>query len=239
MPITYSFSPDSYSAIAGASFSEPRLENILLMDDYLQSATARISSKDIQNYLQATYSKDPSDLRSLISLMKKCGFIVIDNKKDFFASDYYSPKGEAFVHIVRAMSLAKGTSALTNIEDAFKLILQDAIAFIISNKKEGYENLKLLLELIIQTNTLSINEYLYGLSERLVTPGKNVSAIAAEILHNRSINAHYSYTNKASGASIKSSAIQASRELLQQAGLIKVDAYPYEIINKQNIINLI
>lgn len=238
MPLVYSFKVGSYAAIAGASFSPPRQDVILLMDDYVNNHLNKedITSKEIESHLENNYRKNPNDYRSLVSLMKKCSFLSFDNCAIVKGSSFYTTEGYVFVRLLRLLRMDLPDTVRVHILKAYHLLLQKAIVRMINKKVDGSDNLLILLKVISLTRTLSLNEYLYALSEKCTNPHFSINAIAAFILRNREDGASYSYISSATNKPIADSAMQMSRELLQQAGVFKTGQTFCELLSDDFLI---
>ena len=222
MPLVYSFKVGSYAAIAGASFSSPRLDVILLMDDYVNKHLSReLTSKEIESYLAKNFRKNENDFRSLISLMKKCSFINFRNSQVVKGDNFYTTEGKLFVQLIRILGMDMPDSARYHIQRAYHLLLQKAIIRMLHDKVAGADNLLLMLKVISITRYLTLDEYLYAISEKCINPVYSIEKIARFIIKNRDEKNNYRYMSLSSNKPIADSAMQFSRELLQQAGVFK------------------
>ena len=237
MPLAYSFRLGSYAAIAGASYSSPRQDVILLMDDYVNNHLKRdITSKEIESYLEDNFRKNPNDYRSLVSLMKKCSFLSFDNSAIVKGESFYTKEGYVFVRLIRLLQMELPDAARIHIQKAYHLLLQKAIVEMIDKRVDGSENLSILLRVIAITRTLNLDEYLYALSEKCINPHYNIQAIAAFVLRNREECSQYHYISASSNKPIADSSLQMSRELLQQAGVFKTGQTLCELISDDFLI---
>lgn len=237
MPLVYSFKVGSYAAIAGASFSSPRQDVIILMDDYVNNHLKKdITSKELESYLENSFRKNPNDYRSLVSLMKKCSFLSFENSTVVRGESFYSPEGFVFVRLIRLLRMELPEEVKIHVQKAYHLLLQRAVVGMLEKKVDGSENLAILLQVIAKTRTLNLDEYLYALSEKCINPHYNINSISAFILRNREDNAPYFYTSASSNKQIADSALQMSRELLQQAGVFKTGQTLCELISDDFLI---
>ena len=237
MPLVYRFRLGSYAAIAGASFSSPRQDMILLMDDYVNNHLKRdITSKEIESYLETNFRRNPNDYRSMVSLMKKCSFLSFKDYQVVRGESFYTTEGYLFVRLIRLLRMDVPEDARLHIEKAYHLLLQKAIMKMINDRVDGADNLLVLLKVIAITRTLNLNEYLYALSEKCINPHYNIKAIAAFILRNRNERSPYSFLSASTNRPIADSAMQMSRELLQQAGVFKTGQTVCELVSDEFLV---
>lgn len=218
--ITVSLQPGEYTSFSGVQFSDNYLDKAIRIYEYAQSAgRSEISSKSIQKALLIKYSFQESDLRTLISLLKKMGYIEsLDNKVT--ADKLFTLSGKLFIQICKVKSLdTKNNLAFTNrIERAFQLILQKGLLYAWNNKETSDvpKSFWLLVELFKILGYMSGKEYLYAISCK-----KDPSYIAQLIRENRQKNNDYNIINSITQKTIANTAYSYNFGILQQAGLLE------------------
>ena len=223
----------TYKSFSGVQFSDNYLKKTALIFYYTKSCGFQsVTSKGIQEYMNAKYGYQVSDIRTLISLLKKMGFIngftINTNGENLF-----SIEGELFVHVVKIKMNMDNTSLAfkSKINNAFSLLLQKGLTYAYINKEnlDIPENFWLLIDLFKKLEILSGKEYLYAISlSSLIT----VDEIVERIISNRGNNVEYNIYKQPDNTPIANTAYTYNMGLLEQANIItNIGNSYYKLIN--------
>lgn len=218
--ITVNLSPGEYTSFSGVQFTDNYLDKAIRIFEYAQSiGKGDITSKSIQKALMEKYSFQDSDLRTLISLLKKMGYIEsLENQVKGY--ELFTLTGRIFIQIckIKALDDKYNPSFTHKIENAFKLVLQKGLLYAWENKSTSDvpKSFWLLIDLLKELDIISGKEYLYAISCK-----KEPYEIAALIRSNRNNNTDYFIINSETGKPIANTAYSYNFGILQQAGLIK------------------
>ena len=223
--------PGEYTSFSGVQFSDNYLDKSICIYEFAQSiGKEEISSKTIQKAMLTKYSFQESDLRTLISLLKKMGYIESLDKK-VTGDMLFTLTGKIFVHIckIKALDSKRYPSFTNRIDNEFKFILQKGLLYAWENREKSDvpKSFWLLVDLLKELEIISGKEYLYAISCK-----KAPSEIAKLIISNRNNNIDYDIINSVSKKPIANTAYSYNFGILQQAGLVKeISNVYFKLIN--------
>lgn len=222
-------------SLGAASLKSKTRENFALqMEEWLESQGDNIvSSSDLQDAL----NRNNSDTRSLIAFMTKFGFsdIIKEGKKynPFFASEFFTPEGKAYLHIVIAERNCKqNPKAMSFIQNAKQLLVQKLIKQNVSKSESA--GFCLSLRLLCKYECILKEEVYYA--HALQCKGVEWQSILEKIDENRENGTEYRAYNRTDNQSTsveecddfdpgvmkKSNGFQIIGETLNMSGIARV-----------------
>ena len=223
----------TYKSFSGVQFTDNYLNKTALIYDYVSAkSTDHTNSKDIQSYMLSEYRAQESDIRTLISLLKKFGFIN-DFNEETTGGSLFTKEGELFVHIAKIkLNMDNLPSAFQRkINNAFSLILQNGFVYAQKNKEnlDIPDNFWLLINLLKKIGTLSGKEYLYAI---WCSNNKSLNEIASLILNNRKTEVDYVFIKEPGNTPIANTSYTYNFGLLVQAGVVDYIGNAYYKLTK-------
>lgn len=223
----------TYTSFSGVQFTDNYLKKTAQIYYGAKSCGFQsVTSKDVQKYMNSKHGYQESDIRTLISLLKKMGFINEFNNNTN-GENLFTIEGELFVHIVNIKMNMDNTSPSfkSKINNAFSLLLQKGLIYAHANKVslDIPNNFWLLIDLFKKLGTLSGKEYLYAIS---LCEQITIDEIVARIINNRGNNVEYNIYKYPDNNPIANTAYSYNMGLLEQANIItNLGNSYYKLIN--------
>ena len=214
----------------GSSFSDTRCEQICDVFDMTQKYhNTTITYRGLQElatkneiFGKSGFDQTASAIRTIFPLLKKLGLIVdYDEVKDFKASDFFSPKGKAFVLTHKALMQAQvidNKPLVRECEEAKSAILRDGIKYMFERGDYLDHNIWLALTFFKFQGEIIWKEFLYIVF--LYDSGLGINEIANKLQENRSKSVEYRYITL-EGREIKSTSYSYLKALLIEAGIVR------------------
>ena len=136
MTIKVYLNTGDYTSFSGAQFSDSYLKKTIRIFDYCSGNGNIITSTKIQSELLRLFGYQDSDIRTLLSLLKKLGYIK--DESPFIAKNLFTLEGALFVHIIKIkLNMSSASTSFKNaINNAFSLIVQKGFLFAYKNKNK-------------------------------------------------------------------------------------------------------